>query len=49
MSCTYSDKEGKCTLDDGFLERLGCEEGLCICEDDPDPTMLCEDFESKEG
>ena len=29
------------------MERPGCDDkGICIVEDDPDPSMSCEDYES---
>lgn len=46
MSCKYSDIDGKCTMYDEGVEQPGCDDdGTCICQDDPDPTYLCEDYE----
>lgn len=48
INCIYSTFNGECILYDGLFEMLGCdEEGFCICEEDPDPTILCEDFEER--
>jgi hypothetical protein len=49
MGCKYSRIDGMCEIYD---ERVDCggvdDEGFCICEDDPDPTVLCENYESDE-
>jgi hypothetical protein len=51
MSCRYSDFEGKCTTCDpgSCIEYPGIdEEGNCMCEDDPDPSEICEYYEDDE-
>ena len=50
MGCIYSEyRTGLCQLYDGTIEMNGCDEnGICICEDDDDPTQLCEDYQSNE-
>jgi hypothetical protein len=41
--------DNTCTLFCEGIERPGCDEnGICICSDDEDPTILCEDFDSGE-
>ena len=52
MSCKYSDFEGKCTLwdaDDTFehIANSCDEKGYCSVEDDPDPSVSCEDYEER--
>ena len=50
MGCIYNEfGTGKCQLfdEDEGIERAGCDdEGFCICDDDPDPSYLCEDYKS---
>lgn len=52
MSCMYISNNlginaGKCTLWDDSIERPGCDsKGYCVCEDDEDPSIVCEDYES---
>ncbi len=47
MACIYCDHSGYCTLFDPNFESPGVDEdGICICEEDEDPTILCEDYES---
>ena len=50
MSCVYLEFESsKCELWDKSLEMPGCNsEGICICSDDEDPSVLCEDYDSLE-
>jgi len=46
MTCRFSDYEtGKCQLYDGTIEMPVNEDGMCICEDDEDPTISCEDYQ----
>lgn len=47
MSCKFSEYgTGLCQLFGDGIERPGCDEnGICICEDDPDPIDSCEDYE----
>lgn len=47
MGCKFSEYgTSKCQIFDGSIEMLGVnEEGVCICQDDPDPTLLCEEYE----
>tara|TARA_R110000851_G_scaffold47412_3_gene114961 strand:- start:777 stop:977 length:201 start_codon:yes stop_codon:yes gene_type:complete len=51
MSCLYlsnsiGEDSGKCHMYDPDFEQPGCDdEGFCMVSDDPDPTMLCADFE----
>lgn len=48
MSCKFSDQDGKCQLFDGSIEMNGVDEnGICICEDDEDPTYVCEDYQER--
>ena len=50
MSCMYCDINGKCEMFDESIERNGVDEsGYCVCEDDPDPSVTCEDYESIDG
>jgi len=49
--CIYSTWEGECTMfDEGtasFPDGVGWEEtGVCVVEDDPDPSYTCQYFES---
>jgi len=47
MSCAFSDFEGLCELFNPNIEQNGCDEnGNCICEEDPDPSIMCEDYQS---
>ena len=50
MSCLYKSNwadSGKCELWDDTIEMPGCDnEGNCICDNDPDPSYLCGDYES---
>lgn len=47
MSCLYSDFNGLCSLHDPNLDMNGCDtEGLCLCEEDPDPSYTCDSYES---
>lgn len=42
MLCVFDD-EGKC-IDDGMVS--GHREGICVCDDDPDPSESCDGYES---
>ena len=44
MGCIYHDFKGKCTLSDEMDN--GSENGYCVCDDDPDPSYSCGDYES---
>lgn len=47
MGCIYENFDGECTLWDDSVESLGCDEkGYCICSDDPDPSIMCGNYES---
>jgi hypothetical protein len=46
MGCIYSNVDGECQMHDEGIENPGCEGGFCICEEDPDPSYLCEMYES---
>ena len=51
MGCKFSDFEGKCQNfdEDNPIETPGCDdEGNCICEEDPDPSISCETYESED-
>lgn len=51
MGCIYSDINGKCDLyhSASMEEDLGVDNnGYCICEDDPDPSISCNNYESLE-
>lgn len=50
MSCVYSDfLTGKCSIADDGLEIGGCDErGICVCQDDEDPSEVCSEYESEE-
>lgn len=43
MSCKFSEYGTRvCQFFGDEIERFGCdEEGICICEDDDDPTEVC--------
>ena len=46
MSCVYSGFHGECQLWEEGEQRPGCsDDGYCICEEDPDPGITCEDYE----
>jgi len=46
MGCKFSDVEGYCTIYSEDIDNPGWDEnGCCICEDDPDPQELCEEYE----
>lgn len=46
MSCKYCDYTGRCTIFNDWIENPGVTTlGICICEDDEDPSILCEDYE----
>ena len=48
MSCKYSNNNGICQFFGDGIERFGCQnDGVCICEDDEDPSYLCEDYEER--
>lgn len=48
MSCKFSDFDGYCTIFDPDFENPGVDEdGICICEDNEDPSITCEDFEKR--
>lgn len=50
MGCIYNNFDGDCQFfdaEDGDTSPEGCdEEGICICEDDPDPVDTCQSYES---
>ncbi len=56
MACIYADREGSCMMadrddDDNLIASSnlpgGCsDDGFCVCEDDPDPSITCESYES---
>lgn len=47
MGCVYSNFNGECELwEEPILQNGYDKEGYCICEDDPDPSVLCEMYES---
>jgi len=47
MGCIYSNLDGECGLWDENIGKPGCdEEGFCTCEEDPDPNVLCDSYES---
>ena len=56
MGCIYSNFQGQCTLcifndneefvDSGIIELGGQIDGICVCEDDPDPSCTCDSYES---
>ena len=52
MGCLYSSNSmdedaGSCTMWDDTIEMNGCDdEGFCVCSDDPDPSYLCDTYES---
>ena len=49
MGCQYSDSDGICSLYDPEIENIACDDkGHCICEDDPNPSYLCEEYKSDE-
>ena len=51
MSCKFNSFEGECQLWDEETpdEMNGCKgDGYCVCEEDPDPSVMCEDYESDE-
>ena len=48
MGCVYSDADGKCELYDGNIDMPVDKEGYCQVEDDPDPSMSCEDYEERQ-
>ena len=47
MSCKFQSwEDGKCEIFDAEIEMNGCDEdGICICSDDPDPSVMCEDWD----
>ena len=47
MSCIYNGFDGKCELFDSGFQNFGCDEnGICVCDEDPDPSYTCESFEN---
>lgn len=47
MGCLQNSFEGRCNMFDPDIEMPGCsEEGYCICDTDPDPSILCEQYQS---
>ena len=46
MGCIYSDFNGECMNYDEGIEMPCCDEGYCICEDDPNPEGSCDWYES---
>ncbi len=49
MSCRYNDFEGTCTLWEDDVEMPGCNTaGICTCDDDEDPSVMCESYENAE-
>ena len=48
MGCIYSDYyTGKCQLYDGMIEMPCDKNGVCLCEDDPNPEDQCEDYQEQ--
>lgn len=46
MTCIYNDFNGFCELYDPDIEYLGHDDqGICICDDDPDSLESCENYE----
>lgn len=52
MSCVYCDFDGICQIcdPDSFIDYGGCidEHGCCLLQDDEDPSLTCENYESNE-
>jgi len=49
MGCVYSDFEGRCNIfEKGEVNSPmdGKGDGICVYEDDPDPSISCETYES---
>ena len=52
MGCIYEDNGfdegcGSCSLWEEEIEMNGCDKkGICVCSDDPDPSFMCEYYES---
>lgn len=46
MSCIYSNFNGECQMGQESFVPMGCKDGYCVVEDDPDPGFLCEDYQS---
>lgn len=45
IGCKFSDFHGICEFYGDGIERECCDSnGACICEDDPNPEDLCEDY-----
>ncbi len=47
MSCKFSDNEGKCKFNGDGIERPIDKDGLCTCDEDPNPEDQCEDYQEK--
>ena len=49
MGCIYLEDDETCSIYNPGVENPGCDEdGICNCYDDPDPSDLCESYESNE-
>ena len=52
MSCIYCDFDGICQIcdQDSLVDNCGCidEHGYCLVQDDEDPSLTCENYESNE-
>lgn len=48
MGCLYCDFDGKCQFfEDKDNKPQGCnDDGVCLVDDDPDPSYGCESYES---
>ena len=47
MGCQHSESNGMCGLYDLEIENPGWNnKGYCICEDDENPSELCEEYRS---
>lgn len=47
MSCKFSNHRGICEFFDDGIERPIGDNGICLCEDDPNPEDSCEDYEER--
>ncbi len=47
MGCLQNSYEGTCHMFDPGMEMNGCDEnGVCVCDCDPDPSVMCESYQS---
>jgi len=51
IGCIYQGFiSGKCQVYNEGIDNPGWDKnGVCICSDDPDPSMTCEDYQSDES